>query len=196
LIGGSSGVIPETLAPAWLSLACIAGCTVGGVRHAGRILALVALAAAAASCGSGSSDSPVLPHNVQRAIVKKFPRLAYVPTRLPAGYHYAGHYFGRTGFDPYFSKEGHGPGQLDYAVGPLKSYTGVPLSCASLPGATKTFTLNGVKVSWTANGGGDYAWRCFDNLFDVSAGRNTAAPTAEVSTAAMVQILAYLKRIS
>jgi hypothetical protein len=157
---------------------------------------VAALAAIAASCGSGSASSPAVPHNVQDATAKNFPQFAYVPTRLPAGYHYAGHSFSPTGFDLYFSKRGHGPGQLDYAVGPLKSYTGLTLSCAKLPGATKTFTVNGVKVSWTANGGGDYTRRCFNNRFDVTAGRNPAAPTAEVSTSAMVQILAYLKRIS
>ncbi|HJQ75074.1 MAG TPA: hypothetical protein VJ814_09320 [Gaiellaceae bacterium] len=152
------------------------------MRKVGSIAVLVALA---------------LPHDVQQAIVKKFPRFAYVPTRLPDGNRYSSYSFDQSGFRVLFRRAGHSHAELQYSGDDLrlrKSYTSVPPVCSRLPGPTKTFTANGVEVAWTVDAGGDYAWRCFDNHIDITAGAATRAD--QVSTGAMVQILAHLERLS
>jgi hypothetical protein len=61
------------------------GCSVDAVRQAGRILALVGLVVTAVSCGSGSSNSPVIPHNAQRSQARNglVPFVVPIPQRTP-----------------------------------------------------------------------------------------------------------------
>ena len=69
------------------------------------LLALVSLAATVTGCGSASGFSTALPQPVQRAIAKNDPGLAYVPTRLPPGYHYTEHFsYGPNDFGLSFNK--------------------------------------------------------------------------------------------
>jgi hypothetical protein len=97
-----------------------------------------------------AADSPAVPYRVQRAITKAHPLFADVPTRLPAGYHYAKYVGGRTGFDIWFSKPGEAPDQLGYHV--------MAASCARK--GLHTFRMNGVTVFWSATYEDQQAWRC------------------------------------
>lgn len=123
------------------------------------MLVLLSLAATVAACGSGSGSSPgsdsgsasVVPRRVQQAIAKSDPDLAYVPTELPSGYRYSTHSAGPDNVDIWFSARGGTPDELGFHV--RKAH------CPG--GATHTFTVNGVPVSWSGTYEDQEAWRCF-----------------------------------
>jgi hypothetical protein len=61
-------------------------------------------ASAPAAAQNGIAGETAVPLRVQRLIKSRAPLAAYVPTRLPTGYHYASYEnLGRSGFDLYFS---------------------------------------------------------------------------------------------
>lgn len=145
---------------------CRSGCTVREVRRPIYLLALVSLAAAVTGCGSGFAFSPALPQPVQRAIAKDDPTLAYFPTRLPSGYHYAEHFSNRPNdFGLSFSNPREMHSQLGYHVRE-----------AHCPGgAMHIFGLNGAHIRWSGTYEDQQAWRCLtsDNVsFVISASRS------------------------
>jgi hypothetical protein len=167
------------------------------VKQTVWLLAVVAAVATAASCGSGSKYTSALSNNLQRAVVKTLPRFAYVPTRLPAGYHYSDYTLSRYGFDAWFSKAGETPNQLGYHVV-------VKARCAAMGSAMHSFTMNGVTVSWSATYEDQQAWRCVtrDHVpFVVSASRSIAGDDVLTTRKTrddardLVRLVAYTKQI-
>jgi hypothetical protein len=122
-----------------------------------HLLAALSLAATVSACGSGSgpasnsSFSSVLPQHVQRTIAKDAPVIAYVPRWLPAGYRYSKHSLSGNESDLWFSKPGETPDAL-----------GLHVREAHCPGgATHTFRVRGMTVSWSGTYEDQQAWRCF-----------------------------------
>ncbi len=149
---GERTLAQATAGPLGLGLTSSGSYTVRGVRRPIHLLALVGLAAIVAGCGSGSAFSPALPQRVQRAIVKTFPLLAYVPTELPAGYHYS-EYFSSSqdDFGLSFTRPGGTPDDLGFRV-----------RNAHCPGgALHTFRVSGVRIRWGGTYEDQEAWRCF-----------------------------------
>ena len=99
------------------------------------------------------ASSTVIPLRVQRAIARRFPQFAYVPTRLPRGLHYTS-YDGVRGFDfdIWFSNRSGTPGALEYGV--------TDADCAEQPSPMQSFTVNGVDISWAGDFTNQRAWRC------------------------------------
>jgi uncharacterized membrane protein len=103
---------------------------------------------------SAPTYSSVVPVSDQQQIVSEHPRIAYVPTRIPAGYSYVervGDW--STGFDLVFARfkrQGEPPDNLRFGV-----FDG---SCPS--GRLHSLRVDGVAVSWAARNGFHLAWRC------------------------------------
>ena len=157
------------------------------------LLAAVAGLWVVPSIAAGTA-SPAVPARVQRALARAHPTLAYVPTRLPAGYHYSTHVVGRTGFDVWFSKPGEAPDQLGYHV--------AQASC-SLRGE-HTFRMNGITVFWSATYEDQQAWRCLrlaGRPVVVTASRSVPGDEALNTPARrrraldLVRLVVYLQRI-
>lgn len=114
------------------------------------IVAVATLAACGSSSRTDSSStySQVIPQNVQRHIVKSFGRLAYVPTRLPPGYHYTNHFsYGPTDFGLSFDKR--------------HDHLGYTVREAHCPGgAMHVFRVNGLRIRWSGTYEDQQAWRC------------------------------------
>jgi hypothetical protein len=83
--------------------------------------------------------------------VKSFGRLAYVPTRLPPGYHYTERFsYGQNDFGLSFNKRRDTHDQLGYTVRE-----------AHCPGgAMHVFRVNGVRIRWSGTYEDQQAWRC------------------------------------
>ncbi len=99
----------------------------------------------------GPHYSAAVPVSVQETIARENPKLAYFPTRLPAGFQYASDDVSQYGFDLYFT----GAGQPSFGVG--SGY------CYPRGDAMHTFTLSGVSVSWSATYEDQQAWRCVNS---------------------------------
>jgi hypothetical protein len=96
--------------------------------------------------------SVAVPDRVQRAIVRSHPLVAYFPTRLPAGYRYAKYVSGDRGFDIWFNNPVRSPNDLGYDV--------LVAACSTAGRPMHTFSLNGVRVFWSATYEDQHAWRC------------------------------------
>jgi hypothetical protein len=100
------------------------------------------------------ASSTVVPLHVQHAITRKFPQFfAYLPTRLPHGLHYTS-YDSVRGFEfsMWFSSRNGSTAALEYSV--------VAAECATQASAMRSFTVNGVDVSWSGDYTNQRAWRC------------------------------------
>lgn len=104
--------------------------------------------------GADATYSAVLPVSVQQAIVREHPQFAYFPTSIPAGYSY----FEQQADWPTrfalwfvrFGRSGQAPDNLDFVV-----FEG---SCPTT--ALRSFSVNGISVSWSGRHGIQSAWRC------------------------------------
>jgi hypothetical protein len=136
------------------------------MRKRGRRLALLGLVALLVTgCASGphttTQRSPVtgvVPLGVQREIARRFPLLAFIPRKLPAGFRYA-KYFSTPpdGLVIQFNRIGEpawGPGAIHFQVtGPYHGqgqcrFTGTKLR------------VNGVAVYWSGTNAVEEAVRC------------------------------------
>jgi hypothetical protein len=101
----------------------------------------------------GYYPSTVVPVSVQRAIARRFPPFAYVPSRLPHGLQYTS-YDGVRGFefDRWFSSRSGSTAALEYSV--------VAADCATQASPMQSFTVNGIDVSWSGDYTDQRAWRC------------------------------------
>jgi hypothetical protein len=114
----------------------------------------------------------VIPQSVQREIEKSFGRLAYVPTRLPPGYHYSQHFsYSPTDFGLSFNKRGDVHDQLGYTVRE-----------AHCPGGTmRVFRVNALRIRWSGTYEDQQAWRCIKSgnaSLIVSASRSISGDSA------------------
>jgi uncharacterized membrane protein len=96
--------------------------------------------------------STVVPVSDQQQIASEQPQIAYVPTRIPAGYSYLEQKAGwPTRFELWFvrfRKQGRAPEDIDFAAREGQCPKGRP----------HRSRMNGVEVSW--GGTTDYVWRC------------------------------------
>src|SRR5579875_2541251 len=104
------------------------------------LLGILALAIWEPTGSAAPSHSFPVPVGVRRAIARDYAQLAFLPTRLLPGLHYAS-YDGIRGyeFDMWFTG----------AKEPLEFSVEQTSSCASQPSAMQTFTVDGVDVSWS-----------------------------------------------
>ncbi len=144
-----------------------------------------------------SANVAAVPHRVQRQIARLHPRLAFVPTLLPPGYHYAKWIAGRGGFDISFDNPERTPNDLGYDV--------VKADCAAAGQAMKTFRMNGVNVSWSATYEDQQAWRCLKvghTTLVLTASRSVAGddalntPSRRRDALDLVRLVAYVRRAS
>jgi hypothetical protein len=147
--------------------------------------------------GCGSAHLPVS-SRVQSLIEKAHPGVAFVPTRLPAGYRYWKYNSGRSGFGIFFSKPRQGlpPAQLGYGTG-----FG---ACGTYGSAMHTFTMNGVPVQWSATYEDQQAWRCLtttkrtliiDASWSISGDDSLKTPKQLSDARDLTAVVAYSKRI-
>ena len=108
-----------------------------------------------------------VPSRVQRAIAHGYRQLAYLPTRLPHGFRYTS-YDGVRGFDfnVWFSSRRGQTVALEYGV--------VAAECVT-QGSTHSFTVNGLRISWSGTYTDQRAWRC------ITYGRTTLTVSASRS---------------
>lgn len=128
-------------------------------------------------------------------IKKRDPQTAFVPTRLPIGYHYIKWTPGRKGFDIYF-----GP-----AATPAMGFDVLETSCAKYGHPMRTFHLNGFTVYWSATYEDQQAWRCItDGRLHIGLeasrsipGDDTTKTPAKLRHALdLVRLVAYARRVS
>lgn len=105
---------------------------------------------------------PVVPVRVQRTVLNLYgKRLAFVPSRLPAGYRYQGWSHSRkpSYFEYQFNfVEKDSTGKVVAAP----SFQVIRRACPSAPSwpAQGHFRLNGHKIAWSRTNTETYAWRC------------------------------------
>lgn len=94
-----------------------------------------------------------VPLRVRRAIVHRYRQLAYLPTSLPRGIHYAS-WNGVRGFDfnVWFIGTGSASQELQYTV--------LLANCKAQGSPMLAFKLNGVDVSWSGTYTDQHAWQC------------------------------------
>jgi uncharacterized membrane protein len=109
--------------------------------------------------------SAVVPVSVQQQIASEHPKLAYLPTRLPAHYRFTHWEDSSAGFGMWFDPPGQTPPwrvELGYGVGPY--------DCASEGASMHILRVNGLNVRWSATEADQQAWRCIDGgVVDASA---------------------------
>jgi hypothetical protein len=165
----------------------------------GFLLAALGLAVIGGGLGAGlslgGSQSPV-PGSVQSLVRKAHPGLAYLPTRLPAGYRYSKYDSFRTGFGFFFSKAGEAPNQLGYGTGLS--------ACATEGSPMHTFTMDGVQVRWSATYEDQQAWRCLitpkgrlviDAYRSIAGDDGLKTPKQLHDALDLVRMVAYSRRI-
>jgi len=117
-------------------------------------------AARESSAGSRAAKqllpTAVVPLRVQRLLKKRAPRAAYVPIRLPRGYHYDHHEnLNRRGFDIFFRCCGENFAWIGFDADLVKRSE--PCNQGT---AMKAFRIDGVVVAWNAGHNDQHAWRC------------------------------------
>jgi hypothetical protein len=150
-----------------------------GMRLAAAVAVTTAVVAgivigAMASLGSNQT---MVPSQVREVIAKDYPRMAFLPGRLPSGYHYASwnNCADRLCYAIGFS---HGSGPIGHAVvglgeppGKSQAYLELQVKRQSCPAPPKypakdthTLHVNGHALKWLhADTGGPFVWRCMTN---------------------------------
>jgi hypothetical protein len=107
--------------------------------------------------GCGSKQTTV-PSQVRAAIVRDYPGTAFLPGRLPSGYHYANWHHFKAGYD------------LGFLHGSVKNQVELQVLRRSCPAPPKwpakdTHTLNvdGHALKWLQSDHGPIVWRCMTN---------------------------------
>jgi hypothetical protein len=175
--------------------------------------------AKSATCSPYPSSLPAVPHRVQAAIKRFEPRFAYVPTRLPPGSFGYGFRFGTwgvgdggefqtpragerdrrgSGFAISLNQKGNSvPGLITYSLAPRGN-------CQSFGSSEYTFTINGVKVSWTGAAADQEAWRCVGKgttrfvvaATGVDGGDNPRSGRGHKNALGLACVLAYIRPAS
>jgi hypothetical protein len=116
-----------------------------------RGLLLATLAVAGVTAAVASAASPVVPRHSQLALRAKLPSLAYVPARVPSGFHY---YRWATTTRPALRIWFRDKAQHEI------TFVAVRLVGTCAAGREKTFQLDGNKVYWSHTANEQQAWRC------------------------------------
>src|SRR2546425_7859265 len=104
-----------------------------------RLLVIGVAIASVAALSATASSAPAVPLRVQQAIEKRVSgQVAYVPTRLPAGYRYAKWHGVRSGLDIWF-----GPGPNPAPL--LGFHASQSTPCSSYGHPIRTFRIDGIK---------------------------------------------------
>jgi hypothetical protein len=114
-------------------------------------LGLTVLVVVGAATAVASAASPVVPRNSQLALRHKLPSLAYVPARVPSGFHY---YRWATTTRPALRIWFRDKAKHEI------TFVAVHLVGACSAGHEKTFQLDGNKVYWSHTAEEQQAWRC------------------------------------
>lgn len=129
------------------------------LRVVGVSAILFALVLALSGCSARGSNQATVPSQVRKAIVKDYPGMAFVPARLPKGYHYANWTHSRARHSAYELIFIHGSitHQVDLQV--------VRRSCPAPPKwrAKGTLHVNGHALKWLQTDNGAIVWRCMTN---------------------------------
>jgi hypothetical protein len=132
-------------------------------RFAPLVLAL-AVGTAVTACGSSQHTQTPLPSQVRDAIVKDYPGMAFVPGRVPSGYHYANWEPG-PGAHPNLSRTAYA---LIFTRGSLKDQLELQVQRRSCPAPphwpaklTHTIRVNGHELKWLQGDNAEvFVWRC------------------------------------
>lgn len=130
------------------------------------------VAGAMASLGSNQT---IVPSQVREAIAKDYPRMGYVPGRLPSGYHYANwnNCRNRLCYELSFRHGSGRPGQEGGGLGEPGNghdYLDMQVQRRSCPAPPKysakdthTVHVNGHALKWLHASVGPLVWRCMTN---------------------------------
>jgi hypothetical protein len=121
---------------------------------------LFALVLALCGCSARGSNQTMVPSQVREAIAKDDPGMAFIPGRLPSGYHYATWNNCRN--------------RLCYAInfshGSVKNQVELQVQRRSCPHPPKwpakdthTLHVNGQALKWLQSDNGPIVWRCMTN---------------------------------
>ena len=113
-------------------------------------IGLVLCGALLAAAATGAATKPAVPRIAQLRILRATPRLAYVPTRMAAGFHYVGWQKSPSNLEITF----------DNKAGWEIRFIALPTSGSCRTGMEKSFQLDGNKVYWSHTGAEQMAWRC------------------------------------
>lgn len=136
----------------------------------------------------------LVPASVLRAIERHNPQVAYVPTRLPAGYHFeAFQDYPSKGFDLYFG-----------TTQPTLGFHAQPEPCSAMGPAVKSFRVNGFRVYWSATYADQQAWRCLrhgrtrivlSSSQSIPGDDTTSTPAKRNDALDLVRLVAYTRRL-
>lgn len=137
-------------------------------RSAAGVVGLALCSALCGGCGGGNQST--VPSHVRAAIVRDFPGWAFVPGRLPSGYHYANWIGCRNGscYSIGFLRGSRkstgavGLGSTGLKNGDSLSMQVVRRSCQAPPKgrAEGTLHVDGHLLTWAQTDVGTLVWRC------------------------------------
>lgn len=121
-------------------------------------LVLALLGCAARGSKPPNSNQTTAPSQIREAIVRDYPGMAFLPGRLPSGYHYANWHHFKAGY------------QLVFLHGSAKNEVDLQVLRQSCPGPPKwpakdthTLNVNGHALKWLQSDHGPIVWRCMSN---------------------------------
>lgn len=135
------------------------------------------------------SSSSALPASLKRQIVSGDPRIAYVPTRVPAGFALSEYAYYGDGYRLDFTRQGNALTDLDFDVETISSCSKQPM------GEQKRYRLNGAVVLLHYGEDGQQAWECrrgsLIEAMDYPSGYQSNATETD-----LVRLVAYAERVS
>ncbi len=149
------------------------------------------------SAKAAASGPAVIPKSVTARILRDFPKLSYLPTRLPSGFEYAH-------LDPAYNNEGFHLGfkranaRLDELVFTVYPIALMGRAYCQAPPDSATFgsdTVNGYRIAWKNEHGLESALRCA-KLGSATVLLEADAPPAAVDLKDLEALVAYAKPIS
>jgi uncharacterized membrane protein len=111
----------------------------------------------------GPSRNLVVPPALKKAIVAGDSRIAYAPTRVPAGYALAGHAYHRDGYELVFRKT-TSPPHVDKDAGDIDFSVEVGCSGEKASWAQQRLKLNGQILLYHYGENGHQVWECRDGV--------------------------------
>lgn len=146
------------------------------------VLALVSLVIALALAPYGTAGTgATVPPAVRVAIIHSYPAMAWIPGRLPNGYHFASWTHSKSksnfGYQLTFVNRSTSPGgQFAFQV--------IRRACPAAPSwpSQGSFRVNGNTIKWSRTNTDTYAWRCV----------NSARPFVIFGENGPVRTLAYV----
>ena len=133
--------------------------------------------------------NPVVPRQVQLQIARTSPAFAYMPTREPVGFRFAG-----------WSRAAGGGGVITLAdkAGWKIRFVALRDAGACRAGMEKSFQLDGNKVYWSHTAVEQRAWRCLTDLKGrrVRLVASSTQPPSRFANVGLGQVAASGKRIA